>query len=108
MQYNICHNRNIKLIITILQKYSTGLQRFGGIETKFKFKFKLNLNYKLNKIRNLKHGNSSGPISLKETEPATAFQSGPHERVAQAVLHGSGLARSPCGLRSPWGRGVGE
>jgi hypothetical protein len=29
------------LIITILQKYSTRLQRFVGIETKFKFKFKL-------------------------------------------------------------------
>jgi hypothetical protein len=37
----------MKLIITILQKYATGLQRFAGIETKFKFK--LNLNYKLRK-----------------------------------------------------------
>jgi hypothetical protein len=43
MQYNTCHNRNIQLIITILQKYSTGLHRFVGIETKFKFKFKVNL-----------------------------------------------------------------
>jgi hypothetical protein len=47
MQYNTCHNRNIKLIITVLQKYSIGLQRFAGIETKFEFKFKLNLNCKL-------------------------------------------------------------
>jgi hypothetical protein len=28
----------MKLIITILQKYATGLQMFAGIETKFKFK----------------------------------------------------------------------
>jgi hypothetical protein len=35
---NTCHNQHIKLIITILQKYSTGLHKFVGIETKFKFK----------------------------------------------------------------------
>jgi hypothetical protein len=47
MQYNTCHNQNIKLIITILQKFSTELHKLVGIETKFKFK--LNLNDKLNK-----------------------------------------------------------
>jgi hypothetical protein len=36
MQCNTCDNPNIKLIITILQKYSTGLHMFGGIETKLK------------------------------------------------------------------------
>ncbi len=41
MQYNTCHNQNIKLIITILQKISTGLHKLAGIETKFEFKFKL-------------------------------------------------------------------
>jgi hypothetical protein len=46
MQYNTCHNKNINLIVTILQKYSTGLHEFAGIETKFKIKFKLNSNYK--------------------------------------------------------------
>jgi hypothetical protein len=98
------------LIITILQKYSTGLQRFAGIETKFKFKFKfkINLNYKLNKTRNLKHGNSSGPISLKETEPATAFRSGPHEHVSQPVIHGSGLARAHAAYEAHGVGGVGE
>jgi hypothetical protein len=35
---------NITLVITILQKYSTGLQRFVGIETNFEFKFKLQTN----------------------------------------------------------------
>jgi hypothetical protein len=39
MQYNTYHNGNIKLIITILQKYSTRLHMFAGIETKFEFKF---------------------------------------------------------------------
>jgi hypothetical protein len=43
MQYNTCHNQNIKLIITILQMFSTGLHKLAGIETKFEFKFKLNL-----------------------------------------------------------------
>jgi hypothetical protein len=43
---NTCHNSNIKMIITILQKYYTGLHKFTGIETKFEFKFKLNLNCK--------------------------------------------------------------
>jgi hypothetical protein len=41
MQYNTCHNRNIKLIITILHNFSTGLHKLAGIETKFEFKFKL-------------------------------------------------------------------
>jgi hypothetical protein len=44
MQYNTCHNQNKKMIITILQKYSTGLYEFVGIEMKFKFKFKLQTN----------------------------------------------------------------
>jgi hypothetical protein len=47
MQYNTCHNRHIKLIITILWKYSVGLHILAGIETKFEFKIKLNLNCKL-------------------------------------------------------------
>jgi tRNA U34 2-thiouridine synthase MnmA/TrmU len=41
---NTCHNTNINLIITILQKYSTGLHKFAGIETKFEIKFKLQTN----------------------------------------------------------------
>jgi hypothetical protein len=53
MQYNTCHTRNIKLIITILQKISTGLHKIAGIETKFEFKIKLNLNCKL-KIEKIK------------------------------------------------------
>jgi hypothetical protein len=52
MEYNTCHIQNIKLIITILQKYFTGLHRFAVIDTKFEFKFKL----KLNKTRNLNSG----------------------------------------------------
>jgi hypothetical protein len=48
MQYNACHNRNIKLIITILQKYSTRLHMLAGIETKFE----LNLNCKLRNTEN--------------------------------------------------------
>jgi hypothetical protein len=47
MQYNTCHNRNINLIITKLQKYSTGLQKIAEIETKFEIKFKLNSDCKL-------------------------------------------------------------
>jgi hypothetical protein len=43
MQYNTCHNQNIKLIITILQKFSTVLHKLAAIKTKFEFKFKLNL-----------------------------------------------------------------
>jgi hypothetical protein len=88
------------LIITILQKYSTGLH-IVRIKTKFKFKFKLNLNFKLNKTRNLKHMNNCGSISLKETRPATASRSSAHERVTQAVPHRSGLASDPCGLPGP-------
>jgi hypothetical protein len=41
MQYNTYHNRKIKLTMTILQKYSTGLHKLIRIETKFEFKFKL-------------------------------------------------------------------
>jgi hypothetical protein len=41
MQYNTYHNRNIKFIITVLHKFSTGLHKLTGIETKFEFKFKL-------------------------------------------------------------------
>jgi type II secretory pathway pseudopilin PulG len=67
MQYNTCHNRNLKLIITILQEYSTGLQRFPGIKTKFKFKYKLQT--KKTKKKKLKQ-QQCGPISLKETGPA--------------------------------------
>jgi hypothetical protein len=82
MQYNTCHNWNIKLIITILQKYSTVLHEFAWIE--MKFKFKVNLNHKLIKTENKKCSNSSGPV--KEIEPAIETWSRPHEHAAQATL----------------------
>jgi hypothetical protein len=47
---NTCNNPNIKLIITVLKKNSTGLHKFVGIETNFEFEFKLQTN-KIESIR---------------------------------------------------------
>jgi hypothetical protein len=57
MQYNTCHNRNIKLIITILQKYYTGLHRFVGIETKVEFKYKQKIKQQKQKWAGFLEGN---------------------------------------------------
>jgi hypothetical protein len=92
MQYNTCHNQNIKLIITILHKYSTGLLEFAGIEMKFKFKFKLNLNYKLIKRKIEKCSNSTGPVSLKEIRPTI--------KIGKAQ---KGTQSKPCSIRSDLG-----
>jgi hypothetical protein len=50
MQYNTCHNRNIKLIITILQNF---LLDYTSLQ-ELKLNSNSNLNYKLKKTENKK------------------------------------------------------